>query len=503
MDNGQRISLPEYVLATNGHCTFVVMLRFQLAGINYNNYQLLYRLISISVFFCVFRPNISRQRPGTHSRLQRPKSVPTSSLHLSRTLVRGCETPSHVRQGRFDTLSPFVISDLLRKSESVGTSGSETDSIPEEKSPLIELLQEETRQLAETGRDDDASTTSGIDSAASDNEIVSSETDSDFEPVIIADVNIPELNLRPEKLDAIYVPEPKRGWRQFDFDMSNIELPAYLFKSPFPDYLVDIDLKQMAKQKWNWRHHLKQRTGPRPSDLEGVLDRLVELEKLQMDTVAWEQKRSIQLRKSASRKSGSAKLKDRRCCSQCLQATCCGDCPEKLVQSNTCEFCRQSFCTGTCKEVTYDQRMRQARVEDERPITPKVHFPRACSTCQKKNASKFINANNLILGQPRFNNTTFSRGQFAYKVKDLRPKAETSFSQDIVSEFEKLGIEPTQPRPNTAMPITNRPKSRNSLYPGKSFNSQRKSSLTETDKASALKKRRSRSAKTIRPKTAA
>ena len=448
-----------------------------------------------------FRPSTARPRSSTPSRLLRPKSVPATALQSRGSQNRRSETPSNVSQGRFDTLSPFVISDLLRKSEHVVNSGSERDSTPE-KSPLIEILQEETRQLVETERDDDASTTSGIDSAASDNEIVSSETDSDFEPVIIADVNIPELNLRPEKLDAIYVPEPKRGWRQFDFDMSNIDIPPYLFKDPFPDYLDDVDLQQMARQKWNWRHHIKQKTGPRPDDLEGVLDRLVELEKLQMDTVAWEHKR-LQLRKSASRRSASAKLKDRRCCSQCLQATCCGDCPDKTVQSNLCEFCRQSFCTGTCKEMTYDQRMRQARLEDERPVTPKIPFPRACNTCQKKNASKFINANNIILGQPRFNNATFSRGQFSNKIKDLRPKSETSFSHNILSEFEKLGIDPTQPRPNTTMPVTYRPRSRNALYPGKSFNSQRKNSLTEVDKSHVLKKRRAKSAKIVRPKTAA
>ena len=396
-----------------------------------------------------------------------------------------------------------MISDLLRKSETTEISSPERSSTPsDEKSPLIDILQEETKQLVEGEQDDDASTTSGIDTAASDIEVVSSETDSDFEPVIIADVNIPELNLRPEKLDAIYVPEPKRGWRQFDFDMSNLDQPPYEFKNPFPDYLDDVDLKQMAKQKWNWRHHIKQKTGPRPEDLEGILDRLVELEKLQMDTVAWEQKRIAQMRKSASRRSGSAKIKDRRCCSQCLQSTCCGDCPDKLVQSNTCDFCRQSLCTGTCKEMTYDQRMRQGRIEDERPITPKIPFPRACTTCQKRNPSKFLNANNLILGQPRFNNATYSRGQCAHKVKDLRPKTATGFPVEVVREFEKLGLETTQPpRPNTAMSIT-RPRSRNSLYPGKSFNSQRKNSLTEVDKPSFIRRRRSKSAKNIRPKTA-
>lgn len=361
-------------------------------------------------------------------------------------------------------------------------------------------LAAENQKLADN---DDASTTSGIDSGASDNGSDSSDSDSDFEPDIDENITIPQLNLRPEKLDSIFIPEPKRGWRQYDFDMTNIDLPPYEFANPFPDYIQEVDLKQMAKLKWNWRNHVRVKTAREP-DLEGVLDRLVEFERLQMDTIEWEKKRAAQIKKQVPRRNNSSKsllLRDKRCDSSCLQNACFGDCPEKLVQSNTCENCRQLYCTGTCKDTKYEQKMRQPRVEEERPVTPKAPFPRACSSCQRRHNAKFINANNLLLGTQRFVNSTYTRGQASAKSKDIRPKTPSTLSKDVLKEFEKLNIEAT--RPSTVMSMTNRPRSRNGLFPGKSFSSQRKNSLTELDKVGIVKKKRTKtSTKIKRPKTA-
>ncbi|XP_052817738.1 uncharacterized protein LOC128243815 isoform X2 [Mya arenaria] len=445
------------------------------------------------------RPSTSCSVRGsgtTATRLQRPKSVPASSLR-PKSGRRG-DTPSGVRPGKFDTLSPMVISELMGEEERP-TSGYETRA--DDKSPFVDELVEETKKLIEN---DDTSTTSGIDSGASDNESPSSDEDSDFEPEIDKDIDIPQLNLRPEKLDALYIPEPKRGWRQYDFDMSNIDIPPYEFESPFPSHIEDLDLRQMAKFKWNWRNHVKVKTD-NDSDLGGILDRLVEFEKLQLDTIEWENKRASQLKKQATKRNGSAKpvIKDKRCDPNCLQATCFGDCPEKLVQSNTCEICRQGYCTGTCKETKYEQRMRQSRQEEERPVTPKSPFPRACPSCQRRHNAKFINANNLVIGTQRFNNATFTRGQSSMKARDVRPRTPATLSKDVLQEFEKLNIEATQPsRPQTAGVA--RPRSRNALFPGKSFYSQRKNSLTELDKVGvAKKKQRVKSCTRLkRPKTA-
>lgn len=451
-------------------------------------------LISI---YCIFRPSTSCSlRGGSPNRVQRPKSVPPSSLR-PKSGQRRCDTPSDVRPGKFDTLSPMVLSELIQQSERSNS------GIADDHSPLVNELAAETQKLA---NNDDASTTSGIDSGASDNDSCSSDSDSDFEPDIDENITIPQLNLRPEKLDSIYIPEPKRGWRQYDFDMTNVELPAYEFANPFPDYIQEIDLKQMAKLKWNWRNHVRVKTAREP-DLEGVLDRLVEFEKLQMDTIEWEKKRASQQKKQMPRRNNSSKsllMKDKRCDPNCLQNVCFGDCPEKVAQSNACENCRQLYCTGTCKEIKYDQRMRQQRMEEERPPTPKTPFPRACSSCQRRHNAKLINANNLVLGTQRFTNATYTRGQASVKSKDMRPRTPATLSKDVLKEFEKLNLDATQPsRPSTVMSQVSRPRSRNGLFPGKSFSSQRKNSITDIDKVGVVKKRRCKpSTKLKRPKTA-
>ncbi|XP_052233755.1 uncharacterized protein LOC127846506 isoform X3 [Dreissena polymorpha] len=452
----------------------------------------------------VERPSTSCSvRAGTPtSRLLRPKSVPATSLRpKSASSGRRSETPSEARPGKFDTLSPMVISELMCRSERP-SSGYDDDRSPDDKSPFVDELAAETKKLVEN---DDTSTTSGIDSGASDNEIATSDEDSEYEPDIDKDIVIPNLSLRPEKLDALYIPEPKRGWQQYDFDMSNIDLPPYEFANPFPEGIEDLDLKQMARLKWNWRNHVHVNTTHDP-DLEGILDRLVEFEKLQQDTIDWEKKRAAQLKRQATKRAANAKpvIKDKRCDSSCLQATCFGDCPEKLAQQYTCEMCRQGYCTGTCKETKYEQRMRQPRLEEERPVTPKPPFPRACSSCQKRHNAKMLNANNLVLGTQRLNNATFTRGQSSAKAKDFRPKTPSTLSKDVLREFEKLNMDPVQPpRPTTAISGISRPRSRNSVFPGKSFSSQRKYSITDIDKVGANKKKRSRSSsKPKRPKTA-
>ncbi|KAL4235152.1 hypothetical protein ACF0H5_006790 [Mactra antiquata] len=449
------------------------------------------------------RPSTScSMRAGSASRNNRPKSVPPSSLRAKSASGNRSDTPTSIRPGPFDTLRPQVISDLMGPSERPTSS---YDGPADDKSPFVEELVAETKKLLDN---DDAFSTSGIDSGASDAESPSSDEDSDFEPDIDQTINIPDLNLRPEKLDHFYIPEPKRGWRQYDFDMTNIDLPPYEFQSPFPEDLEDLDLGQMARLKWNWRNHVKVKKTREP-DLEGMLDRLVEFEKLQKDTIDWENKRAAQVKKALPRRNNSAKslqslVKDKRCESSCLQATCFGDCPEKLSASVSCEHCRQSYCTGTCKEVKYEQRMRQARQEEERPVTPKSPFPRACTSCQKRHNAKFINANNLVLGTQRYNNATFNRGQGSLKTKDLRPRTPAGLPKDVLKEFEKMNIDPSPPpRPSTSASIA-RPRSRNAMFPGKSFSSQRKNSLTELDKIG--KPPKNKRAKTViklkRPKTA-
>lgn len=360
-------------------------------------------------------------------------------------------------------------------------------------------------------KDDDVST-SGIDSTQSNDDDISSsssdsEEDSDYEPSIDQNRDVPDLHLRPEKLDSFSIPDSAKGWRKFDFDANEYDIPVYEFADPLPEPYQEIDLRQTARLKWSWRDQTKHRPGD--SELEDVLDRMVDLEKLQMDTEDWEHRRSAIIMNRRSKRAASAKpTRDKRCCNRCLQPACTGDCPEKNVSSDVvCELCRQNYCTGNCKETKYEQRMRQPRIEADDKLQSKPPLPRgsSCKSCNTKSNAKLINANNLVLGRPKSGNVTFNRGIASAKQKDLRPLRPETPNTEIIRDFEKLGIEPFQSsRPNSRL---QRPRSRNSLAPGKSFFSQRRDSLTDLDASSKsnsakLSKRKSKSAKIRRPKTA-
>ncbi|KAK3086235.1 hypothetical protein FSP39_015604 [Pinctada imbricata] len=435
-------------------------------------------------------------------RPRRPVSVPAGAL-------RRPDTPVDVRPGNFDTLNPRMLARLMGDSRVAQTYG---DIIPLNER-LAETEDEETKtekseEKSKKAKDDENST-SGIESSQTDDDSGSSsdDEDSDFEPTVDRDRKVPDLVLRPEKLDSLVVPDSAKGWRKYDFDADNVEIPEYEFADPLPEPFRDIDLRQMARLKWNWRDQTKARPGD--GCLNGILDRLVDLERLQIETEEWEQKRMSQINKR-SKRTATAKNgnRDKRCCNKCLQPACVGDCPEKVVQSTVCEMCRQPLCVSSqCKETKYEQRMRLPR-DDERAPTPKPPLPRACKSCQSKTNAKLINANNLILGRPKSGNVTFSRGQSSMKPRDLRPNVSNEGNQqDIIRDFEKLGLNSTQnSRQNSASRIQ-RPRSRNGMLPGKSFFSQRRDSLTEVDKEVAVINSRrmrkvGRTIKYRRPKTA-
>jgi hypothetical protein len=83
-------------------------------------------------------------------------------------------------------------------------------------------------------------------------------------------------------------------WRKFDFDADNVHFPIYAFANPLPDPFEDLDLRQIARLKWNWRDQTRHRT--REKGVDDLLDRMVELERLQIETEDWEQKRTAQIR---------------------------------------------------------------------------------------------------------------------------------------------------------------------------------------------------------------
>ncbi|XP_048254806.1 uncharacterized protein LOC125381653 isoform X2 [Haliotis rufescens] len=411
------------------------------------------------------RPPSSRPSSAVPKPPQRPRSVPPGAYRPSCGL-RTSETLD-VTPGDFDTLSPNVLADLLGRSRIT------------------------PHNFGDRVKDDDVST-SGIDSPNSDNHDSSSDSDSEPEPPVDSNRPVPQLQLRPEKLDAIYVPEDRRDRRRFDFDAEHVDIPAYEFETTLPEPFGRLDLKVIARQKYDWRDILSVR--PMAKAVETILDRLVDIEKLQSETVEWETKR---LRQRTKQRVPSAKSRDRRCCNNCLQPACVGDCPEKALQPNTCTLCRQQLCTGSCHDNRYEAYMRQVHQEEQIESILSNPVPRICITCQKKHNAKLINANNAILRRPKSGNTTYSRGRGSVKPRDLRPRSVTDVTSEIIKDIEKLGVEPLQPgRPNTGK--YQRPRSRNSLLPGKSYFSNRKDSLTELEKA---RKRKLRSLRVKRPKS--
>lgn len=451
------------------------------ATVSHENYLRINRfivLLSEQRYYC-FRD--SQTRINRIPRNFRPRSVPAN-------LCRSIESPDRippVRPGNYDTLSPEILAQLIDPSSgssSYGDGHSVMDKI---------------RKLGSTKySNDENDSISGIDSTSD------SERDSDYEAEMNQSV-IPELNLRPEKLDHIYVPENKRSWKRFDFDADHVDIPPYEFKSPLPDAFGNLDLSQLVKLKQNWRDHI--RHIPREECAAELFDRVVELEKLQQETEEWEVKRAVQISLKKNqvplKRTPPIKPKDKRCCPGCLQLACVGDCPDKSVQLFCCDTCKQPYCTGTCRDIKYEQRMRQSRIDiDELPPT-KVTNSRTCASCLRKNNSKFINANNVVLGRPKSCNSTYSRGQNSLKPKDMRPsRVETPVNSTLIKSLEKLGMEPYQQTKQVNSRIQ-RPRSRNSVFPSKSYFSQRKDSITEQETA-GTKKKKLKQQKVKRPKTA-
>ncbi|XP_063440139.1 putative uncharacterized protein DDB_G0282133 isoform X2 [Mytilus trossulus] len=436
--------------------------------------------------------NDSHSSPPTRcSARSRPKSVPPSAFR-NRAQPKRSDTPTDVRPGNFDSLNPRVLSHLLNDTLTTSSYG--------EIAATYNQNGDESSSKTKDTKDDDVST-SGIESNPTDDTSSSDdEDDSDFEPEVDENRLAPELYLRPEKLDSLLLPDSAKGWRKFDFDADNVSYPYYPFSNPLPESFRELDMRQIARLKWNWRDQTRQRS--REKGVDDILDRMVELERLQMETEDWEQKRSAQINKRYSKRAMSAKVpRDKRCCGKCLQPACTGDCPEKFVQSEICELCRQQFCVKSCADTKYEQRMRQSRLDDKIPV-PKTPNPKYCKSCQTKHNAKLVNANNIVLGRPKSCNSTYSRGQASNKPKDYRPRSDTPVSIDMFQEFDKLGIDAQQPvRPTTAK--VQRPRSRNSSFPSKSFYSQRRDSLTEADKH-RFKKKSQKNSKVLvrRPKTA-
>ena len=458
--------------------------------------------------------------------------------------------------GKFDALTPSIAYELSGGQQPESVYGDRPESVLEEQPEAQIQIQTEPEQSRENSRDgmgsgseselalsgedkvengdreDDVSSTSGIETDKD------SDDDSDDENIPepkLSEVEmskVPELNLRPEQVDNLNILiYPKGDRRKYDFDIHNVIIPEYEFADPLSEDTRDIDLLLVANSGHDWRDYAVK--DPEDEMECKVIDRLIELEKLRKQTIEIEKGRREQMRKEKERAQARSRLggariqcarvwREKKCCLDCLQVCCVGDCNEHKKYSDTlCFNCDENHKGGTCNEKVYDTRSRGQETEekdkDNRPKTPSsLKRPGSCPSCQnqKLNTAKYINANNVVLGRPKSGNATFARGQGSSKPTDLRG---TSVGPALEKEFDGLGLEPTKSqttvtepppeRPNTACSDRQRHfRGRVGVVPGKSYFSQRRMSLTDAVTRERIKSagsvRKKRSSRKKRPKTA-
>ena len=463
-------------------------------------------------------PGVSSNQRVRSGKLQRPRSVPASALYRS-------STPAEVTEsevGPYDTLTPdilYELSNCYAKDTWFGERPYSALSV--------------TSGLDKSAKDSDLSSTSGLgsDKDSDKDEDVEDETkvlakDSDLsddedipEPSVDKERSAPDLFLRPEKLDSMYVPEGRKGMIKYDFDAENVDIPEYEFAYILPEELQSLDVRAASATDRNWRQLTKNRP-KEPSEMQ-FIDRLIEIERLKTQTEEWESKRDARLRhlrrnrltlsriSSATSRVQSAKSRDRdrRCCKGCLQPACVGDCPDRgLLADDTTQN------GGERPETPYDFHRRSNRADSEQTKPQRKPRPKSCNQCQRRHNAKLINANNVVLGRPRSSYATYSRGQGSHPPKDMRPETPVTH-HELDRSFERLGIESykahadtgddhNHSNSNSAEPRLYR--GRAATIPGKSYFSNRRYSLTTSNiqsRINSFRKKRPKSSKRHKPKT--
>lgn len=434
--------------------------------------------------FCLYRKEGTTDsqrclssKSKTVARSARPKSVPARSYQS--TITDGALNQAG---DYFGTVNSQLLSRLIplkRPHSAYGDRVLSLDSLTSGGSPADNTT---PRRQSKAEEEEDVSSTSGLecnmtdDSDSSDDEAGKGE-----EPLLDSHRDIPQMSLRPEKWDDIYSPPTRNDPRRFDFDAETVDLPAYEFAEPLPDYCAGLDLQAVTSPPNPLSMVTKEAGGDRL--LIQLIKRLADMEKHQTETVQAENKRKDKLRHGISRPKQvktptfSGNVRDRSCSSECLQTACTGNCPCKRNQCDRCGHHGDTVTLSGSVEVTYDLCKRQNQSPPEyNQALERPHRPRSCNSCKKAHIAKYINANNVILGRPRSSNSTYSSAQGSQRSKDLRANDSSQLSSTVVSEFERLGMKSNKPADCKS---SLRPKGRNAILPGKSFFSQRRESLTK------------------------
>ncbi|XP_041453861.1 uncharacterized protein LOC121407031 [Lytechinus variegatus] len=283
-------------------------------------------------------------------------------------------------------------------------------------------------------------------------------------------------------------------------------------QEPFAEALsapyCHMDLLELSMLDKDWRTII--RTAPDKDDAI-LMERMIEMEKLQYETAEWESvvssprrrcQSALQIRKGwnadaavPTERAHSALGKPKQsknCCDQCLQLVCAGDCPSKIAASyNSCVHCRQPYCNGACTDFGYHLHIRYARQEEK-----KKRRPKSCNTCRRsRTPNNAINTNNVILGRPRSGFATYSSSRVQSAKAKKMTVASTDGAEHVSNRMEKLRlsarkykensgdeddgeVKSKKQRPRTAG-SKRQIKGRDAMISGKSYQSQRRFSLTE------------------------
>lgn len=418
--------------------------------------------------------------------IQRPKSSPAArqpEVKLDNaTPAKSASSLSHCRPSSFDHLTPdlsYELSDGAKVESFYGDKPETPQSEAEEKEDTVDGEDEETEE--ERGPDVGISK---VDSKLKEKLQQAQERVMKISvPAVEAKgpyalhnlseedswaAQINELDLRPEHLDLLHIPElPDHDVRRFDFEARDTPFPVNEFPFPFSESMQRVDFREIYQLSTkagtsSWKEHTDQR--PDSEHEEEILNRIYEMAKLCVQSQEADQskKEKTSQNKQMSRSRLGARMittrswKDKKCCSDCMQSLCTGNCPSKrMFGSEPCRVCHEHDCAGQCTKAVYDIRSRKDKEEEitaSKPIVPHAK----CTSCQYRYQLKLLQAKHGVQRSAGGN----------------RPQPNESAEKTDNAE----GMYNV---PSAA--VQRRKSGRASIYPHKGYFSQRRMSLTGKD----------------------
>lgn len=399
--------------------------------------------------YIVIRPRSSLGLGGTQPALQQRKYPETPGTSCPQvcprpaTLFPRRPDTAKVDKGKHETFSSSVLSQWLSDQRRAVLVSPVVDDV-QENSP-----QRHVQEFTGTSKlqDGDFSSTSGIESDDESNE-TGDETDNDSisdqergnEPPVLFQMQVPDLHLRPETQDGVVALGNSDEMTCIDFSADTIEPPPYEFKCPIPFPFDKLNIHLHAKDKHDWRHPIGV-LGPADPSVSAMLDRLIEMERLQIETQEWEVRQLRLYRKRSV--SCSNRPPDRRSSNSCNPQPVVGDSSNKMAAADCCQKCHQALWTESWKEARNEQCLRQPREDARLSTAPLIALPQKyCQSCRKGHNMRVKNVNHVVLRRPKSACPTQSRGRLSRKFRDFRPVSAANIVGYSQKSLEKNGLEP-------------------------------------------------------------